>query len=84
MVPSAASAFLIPASKALALPLIATSSLLVMPMANHSELMTLREILIARLKSYEEEVRSGRHVPPPLPDAALRQTPHAAVLVAAR
>jgi hypothetical protein len=26
--------------------------------------MTLREALLSRLKSYEEEVRSGRHVPP--------------------
>jgi hypothetical protein len=29
-----------------------------------ADLMTLREILLARLKSYQEEVRSGRHVPP--------------------
>lgn len=28
-------------------------------------LMTAREILLERLKAYEEEVRSGRHVPPP-------------------
>jgi hypothetical protein len=28
-------------------------------------LMTIREILLERLRTYEEEVRSGRHVPPP-------------------
>ena len=35
--------------------------------------MTVREILLARLKSYEEEVRSGRHVPPPLSPELLRE-----------
>jgi hypothetical protein len=28
---------------------------------------TAREALLSMLKSYEKEVRSGRHVPPPLP-----------------
>jgi hypothetical protein len=28
---------------------------------------TVREALLSMLKAYEEEVRSGRHVPPPLP-----------------
>ncbi len=42
-------------------------------MRNHNAAMaapikpkTLREALLSRLASYEEEVRSGRHVPPQL------------------
>jgi hypothetical protein len=34
---------------------------------------TLREALLSRISSYEEEVRSGRHVPPPLPPEVLRE-----------
>ena len=34
---------------------------------------TLREALLSMLSSYEEEVRSGRHVPPPLPPEVLRE-----------
>jgi len=49
-----------------------------MTMNNTTRLMTIREVLLARLKTYEEEVRSGRHVPPPPRAEAPLQTASAA------
>ena len=43
--------------------------------------LTLREALQARLISYGEEVRSGRHQPPPSPTAAPTETLPVAALV---
>ena len=43
-------------------------------MRKHTPPMTAREALIERLKTYREEVRSGRHVPPPLSTASPLQT----------
>ena len=43
-------------------------------MRKQYDLMSVPEILLARLKSYEEEVRSGRHVPPPARNAAPLKT----------
>lgn len=41
--------------------------------AEPSRPLTLREALLSRLKTYREEVASGRHVPPPgLHEEALR------------
>jgi hypothetical protein len=39
-----------------------------------NQLMTFKDAALDRLKSYEEEVRSGRHVPPPLPAEVRAET----------
>ena len=51
---------------------------------NTRMLLTVREILLERLKTYAAEVESGRHVPPPPRNAALQQTPSAAGGLTAR